>query len=559
MHSSIEPTKSSVVAMKSNIPNGVICCNCGHTLRTNPSLQIPPSPQLSQLLHTNDPPSDVQATWFRNVGIPGIRDDVSQLDDRIRSVGALLHQLEQERALLQTRADAFASVLSSVRRIPKEVLTRVFIFATADDTCDALNIKAGPWVFMHVSRFWRKTASSCPSLWSRLRINGIFSHRDPSSLLSTVLRLSDQNIQHFTFTCDDDDEGVGDADHEKMLADVLRVLLEHSRRWERISCVLPTNVLALLSAARERFDSLISVSLRCSDSGELETLDAFEVAPKLVEASFDGFHWRTKIRLPGHLTTYSDTRPQGDTTLTPCYLDMVQRSPRLETFRVNHCDTEGVSYQLPRLSRVTHKSLRRLTACDDLFLDNLVLPALDTMNIEPGDRRECPPSACISVPDLIVRSQCSLTSLSLTNAAPDSNFIHILQLTPHLQSLQLRFPLWIDRTWLYESHMKTLITRLAEHSKLGAVHVLVPQLREIHIEIGRRNELIDELVFLDRSFVNLIHTRWNLGSFSLVRFEGWARWTRLDEHHFQELKRMKGEGLEVVFRTLSKGVMVDRV
>ncbi|KAK0213251.1 hypothetical protein DFS33DRAFT_1269863 [Desarmillaria ectypa] len=540
--------------MQSNI----ICCNCGHTLQANHSLQIPPSPQLSQLLYTNDPPSDLQASWFRDVGIPSIRDGVDQLDNRIHNVAALLHKLERERAHLQTRADTFGSVLSSVRRVPKEILTRIFIFATADDACDALNIKASPWVFMHVSRLWRKTASSCPSLWSRLRINATFGCRDPSSLLSTVLHLSDQNIKHFTFTCDDNDEGVNDADHEKMLANVLRVLLEHSRRWERILCVLPTNVLALLSAARERFDSLISVSLRCSDSRELETLDAFEIAPKLVEASFDSLHWKTEIRLPRHLTTYSDTRPQGDTTLTPCYLDLVQRSPRLETFRVNHCDTEGLSYRIPRLSRVTHKSLKHLTACDDLFLDNLVLPALDTMNINPGDCRECPPSACIAVPDLIVRSQCSLTSLSLTNAAPDSNFFHILQLTPQLQSLQLRLPLWIDRSRFYELHMKTLITRLAEHSNLGGVRILVPQLREIRIEIGRRYELIGELIFLDWSFIDLVRTRWSLGSFSL-RFEGWARRTRLDEHHFQELKRMKGEGLKVVFRMLNKGVMVDRV
>ncbi|KAK0505232.1 hypothetical protein EDD18DRAFT_328951 [Armillaria luteobubalina] len=536
------------------MPNGVICCNC---LQMDPSPQIPTSPQL---LHTNDPPSELQAAWFRNVGIPAIKDDVSQLDASIRHVEATLHKLRLERAHLQTRADAFSSVLSSIRRVPKEILTRIFIFATNGDSCDVLNIKTSSWVFMHVSRFWRKTASSCPSLWSRLRIEAPLGRRDPSSLLSTVLHLSDRTINHLTFTCDDDDEGgMVDADHEKMLADVLCVLLEHSSRWERISCALPTNVLALLSAARGRFDSLISVSLRCSDSGELGTLDAFEIAPKLSEASFNGFHWKTEIRIPRHLVAYSDTRPQGDTTLTPCYLDMVRRSLRLETFRVNHCDTEGLSYMITQPLRVTHKSLRRLTACDDLFLENLVLPALDTMNIGPGDRRECPPSACVVVPDLIVRSQCSLTSLSLTNAVPDSNFIRILQLTPQLRSLHLRFPLWIDRSRVYESHMKMLIIRLAEREKLTGVHVLVPQLRELRIEIGRRNELIDELVFLDRSFIDLIRMRWSLDMFSSVRFEGWARWTRLDERHFQELKRMNGEGLKVVFRTPSKGVMVDRV
>ncbi|KAK0476859.1 hypothetical protein IW261DRAFT_335353 [Armillaria novae-zelandiae] len=500
--------------------NGLICCNCLHM---DPSPQIPPSPQL---LHTNDPPSELQAAWFRNVGIPAIKDDVSQLDARIRNVEALMHKLQLERAHLQTRADAFTSVLSSVRRVPKEILTRIFIFAINGDSCDVLNIKTTSWVFMHVSRFWRKTASSCPSLWSRLRIEAPLGRRDPSSLLSAVLHLSDRTIYHLTFTCDDDDEGgTVDADHEKVLAEVLRVLLEHSSRWERISCALPTNVLALLSVARERFDSLISVSLQCSDSRELGTLDAFEIAPKLAEASFNGFHRKAEIRIPRHLVAYSDTRPQGDTTLTPRYLDMVRRSLQLETFRVNHCSTEGSSYQIPRPSRVTHKSLRHLTACDDLFLENLVLPALDTMNIEPGDRRECPPSACIAVPHLIVRSQCSLTSLSLTNAAPDSNFINILQLTPQLRSLHLRFPLWIDRSRVYESHMKTLITRLAEHSKLSGVHVLVPQLRELRIEIGRRNELIDELVFLDRSFIDLVRARWSLDTFSSVRFEGWARWT----------------------------------
>ncbi|KAG7446695.1 uncharacterized protein BT62DRAFT_134895 [Guyanagaster necrorhizus] len=538
--------------MKSIMSNGVICCSCGHTLQVNTSPNISLSPQLSRLLCTNDPPSDLQAAWFRDVGLPNLRDDVSQLDDRIRDVGVLLHQLEQERAHLQTRVDTFACVLSPTRRISEEILTRIFIFATVDGTCDALNTAASPWVFMHVSQFWRKTASSCPSLWSRLQIATVFGRRDPSSLLSTVLRLSDQNIKHLAFTCDDDYSFIVDSDHEKMLANVLRVLLEHSRRWERISCALPANVLALLSIAREHFDSLVSISLQCSDSAELRTLDAFEIAPKLVEACFDGFHWKTEIRLPSHLTTYCDMRLQGDITLTPCYIDMVRRNLRLETFRVNHCDTEGSSYPIPQLSRVTHTSLKCLAACDNLFLDNLVLPALDTMNIEPGDRRECPPSACIAVPDLIVRSQCSLTSLSLTNAAPDSNFIHILQLTPQLQSLQLRFPLWIDSCWLYESHMKTLVTRLAKVT-------LVPQLREMRIEVGRRNELIDELLFLDRSFVDLIRVRWGLDSFSLVRFEGWSKWTRLDEHHFQELKRMKREGLEVVFRTPNKGVMVDRV
>ncbi|KAJ7114029.1 hypothetical protein C8R44DRAFT_549326, partial [Mycena epipterygia] len=84
--------------------------------------------------------------------------EISRLQERLK-------ELEEERASLASYRAEHA-ILSPLRRIPPEVLGEIFVWTLPDALNAGRDLKDSPWLLTHISRRWRETVLSTPSLWS---------------------------------------------------------------------------------------------------------------------------------------------------------------------------------------------------------------------------------------------------------------------------------------------------------------------------------------------------------------------------------------------------------
>ncbi|KAJ7812034.1 hypothetical protein B0H14DRAFT_2377905, partial [Mycena olivaceomarginata] len=88
-------------------------------------------------------------------------------DTKIYSLQAELDKLLEERDSLDTEIRKHEGALSPLRRIPPEILSLIFDFASPFTECFMI-IEDGPWPLSAVCSRWRSIALSQPSLWTEL-------------------------------------------------------------------------------------------------------------------------------------------------------------------------------------------------------------------------------------------------------------------------------------------------------------------------------------------------------------------------------------------------------
>ncbi|KAK7001959.1 hypothetical protein R3P38DRAFT_3283769, partial [Favolaschia claudopus] len=138
--------------------------------------------------------------------------------------------------ILQSRIRDLRTILSTIRRLPAEILSEILRAATVAEEYLPLDLSCrkrhiAPWRFAHVCRFWRETALGDPHLWSRIHIvmHEITWEEDLLPDLRAQIRLSGEvslSVVLVLRFVDEDDE-VQSIDYE-ILMDVLRVLLPSS-------------------------------------------------------------------------------------------------------------------------------------------------------------------------------------------------------------------------------------------------------------------------------------------------------------------------------------------
>ncbi|KAJ7314375.1 hypothetical protein DFH08DRAFT_755855, partial [Mycena albidolilacea] len=137
-----------------------------NSVNYNPDLVDKPvhSPISRDILDANnDPPAEHN--------LLSIRESVSRgsarrafLDTKISSLQAKLDKLLEERDSLDTEIRKHEGALSPLRRIPPEVLSLIFDFASPFTECFVI-IEDGPWPLSAVCSRWRSIALCQPSLW----------------------------------------------------------------------------------------------------------------------------------------------------------------------------------------------------------------------------------------------------------------------------------------------------------------------------------------------------------------------------------------------------------
>ncbi|KAJ7146611.1 hypothetical protein C8R44DRAFT_724361 [Mycena epipterygia] len=353
-------------------------------------------------------------------------------DELQRTLGALQHPSLQCSALEdQTTND------TTINRIPPEFLCHIFILSLppknpASPTIPLLGARtlrgswnlAGPWVFGQVCRHWRVLALSFPNLWTSIVASTSLWQRE-LSLLNIQLHCSGNAPLDLLIRVTSGQRSSREIPFDLFLA----TLIGQCGRWRTLQ--FEFNGACLPHRA---FDALAKMPLleELVFSGRgvlyLRNYDFFKDAPNLsrVVLGNRGSSSIPNVLLPWtQLTSYKATYSNGlkhfrnlsaAANLVECDIDFDSKaSDKL----IRHGDT----LILPRL--------RRLVITKDLFLECLVVPALQELHVHGTVERVLP---------FLHNSRCALQRLTLFMCtAVDADVILILRNNPSISTLSVDF------------------------------------------------------------------------------------------------------------------------
>ncbi|KAJ6537749.1 hypothetical protein B0H19DRAFT_961980, partial [Mycena capillaripes] len=127
---------------------------------------VAPSPISKDILDTNNPPAEVNLSSIREfVSRGSARREV--LDAKIGSLKAELEKLLEQRNFLDTEVRKHEGALSPLRRMPTEIISLIFTFATPPFTPfgNVMSVQEGPWALSAVCSRWRIIILSSPCFW----------------------------------------------------------------------------------------------------------------------------------------------------------------------------------------------------------------------------------------------------------------------------------------------------------------------------------------------------------------------------------------------------------
>ncbi|KAF8206822.1 hypothetical protein K438DRAFT_448811 [Mycena galopus ATCC 62051] len=352
------------------------CSNCSLQKLDSNNVSLPPLPH--HLMTTNEPPSKGEAAEVRDI-IGAVQSHVAELDASIATLETALAKLRLTRKEADRHIHGGRSILSNLRRVPSDVLAEIFLKITPDASHRRLPlIDSHPWTLARVSRAWRVTALSLPSLWSN-----IDSSR-PLPMLEEQLRRS--NAFGLTITLRNSD------------VEALNVLMGCSQRWETVDFqetgdfALESNLVQTLDLARGQFPMLRALKYAEYTGGSCR---AFENAPKLSAATI--LHGAGSWLLP-----WAQITRLRHAFFSP---EELQSACNLVQLTLTGAAREGLPHWTPATEL---PRLRTLYVTDGECLRFLAVPALEDICIARN------PSFIVP---LIARSSCHLQKITLLQDA----------------------------------------------------------------------------------------------------------------------------------------------
>lgn len=269
---------------------------------------------IAHLLTSNDAPSDLQAKL------------VLETIAEIAKANADFKWSVKSRALAKDQnqiiARALGRVLSSVRRLPPEIIYLILSFAAMTDSqgrswehSDRTVSNSIPWNVSHVSRLWRTCALAAPDLWRhfpRIHLSDYsFATQSQIELFEELVRRS-----HLFDICIDD-RRINQPNHP-----IIRLICLHSEKLLKlnISCTLSTmrafkalkGNLPVLSVLRVGLDDSGPPTLDHNNGFRVDPIATFSDAPALQHVYLGGPCVQA-FQLPAqsliHITT---SRPLSD-------------------------------------------------------------------------------------------------------------------------------------------------------------------------------------------------------------------------------------------------------
>ncbi len=281
------------------------------------------------------------------------------------------------------------SIQPPIHCLPPEILSEIFVLLPPSCTewYDVFDMSRPPWSLGHICSSWRSTVvSSCRSLWFNPQItfsdvHGDIELRNPISLLQTALERSGNYELSFSFSYN-----VKDGARLHDAAALFQLLLNNSCRWHHVELSIePLSIWSHLDSICDHLPSLTDLTIFCNDS--TAAVRAFGNTPRLRHINICGFSVYSNVQLPpnfSQIVSYVDDR-RLSRELILYFLHIIKVSPHLHTFSsiMKKYDADIAE------EYIWSSSLRILSACDGSFLQNLQLPSLEVMHVDPGPYEPC--------------------------------------------------------------------------------------------------------------------------------------------------------------------------
>ncbi|KAF7314600.1 F-box domain-containing protein [Mycena kentingensis (nom. inval.)] len=198
------------------------------------------SPFLS-ILHTNYIASDTQCTEIRG-WLETPRRKAIALDAEITRLQVLLDDARSKRDELRETIQAHEALVSSLRRLPDDVLREIFIETLPGTRNATFSADEGPLLLSAVCQHWRAVAFSTPRLWCSMHIVVPTDKSESIPMLNSMIALWIQNSGVVPLT--------------------ISMKLSKTRRLQTVPLPDISDLHARSAAARALLPALLAVSAR---------------------------------------------------------------------------------------------------------------------------------------------------------------------------------------------------------------------------------------------------------------------------------------------------------
>ncbi|KAJ3505239.1 hypothetical protein NLJ89_g7520 [Agrocybe chaxingu] len=422
-------------------------------------LKVPPPPEISPiaaLLATNDPPEPHGEAIARQI-IATSTARISECDELIKrllaetgQVNEVLASLRSRRAEYENHAKLHRGVISTLRRLPSEILLEIFFLIALD------GFPSDIWMVTEVCRRWRAIALATPALWSVFPLQR---YASATTILSRLSRsFGRSHTLPFQLTIDFRESG-GYPDFKFPVCPLQTVVLPHLRRITHLTVCTPqkpqTTFLSPSSPSLVKWDSLRSLRLNqvFKVSPRTSPITVFQHSPLLQDVEVTTCEKTRLSHMSELVLPWSQLRRfSAKRVALVCAFSVLQAAPMLEEL--------AVELTLPdpdfNIRRFAHQSLSRLhvrgwfaesaEAAQD-FLSHLILPSLSKLSVDISDLDHR------IISDFVKQSLCKLTFLDIPGSHPLETdylpaFRQLLSLLPVLTDLGLPFSLEFVQTTL---------------------------------------------------------------------------------------------------------------
>ncbi|KZP05264.1 hypothetical protein FIBSPDRAFT_359533 [Athelia psychrophila] len=369
------------------------------------SIPIPSSP-LPDRIGTNYAPTTFERMHTESA-LTNVHQDLARLENALSHLHAVQVRLQVKRDALQKYADAHTALLSPIRRVPPEILAKIFLYFLPNEdndyTADARGQRMLP---SHICARWRDLSLSTPSFWAHISV--VVDKMDISRKLECakcwLARSGSCPLK--IYICRNA------PGYTVQQNSFIEIILPHCRRWLHASIV--TETVPDLSLIKNNLPMLESVEIELAVSPN----DSFQFAPKLCQLATNAEEILTNAILPWNQLTHIDVTCCSSQQL----LAVMHKLPNMVSCMVilsssRNRAAEPLEY---RPIRLEHLDSLGITVETDIniagFHECLDLPALKNYTYSEGifDVGWHTPSFL----SLISRSSCVLRDIVIQLASP---------------------------------------------------------------------------------------------------------------------------------------------
>ncbi|KAF9523376.1 hypothetical protein CPB83DRAFT_898856 [Crepidotus variabilis] len=444
-----------------------------------PSLPLPESP-VPQFLRSNEAPNDSQSDFIRK-SIVMARRAKSQMEEQRLVV---LNEPSAHSSLLAainhriSRAESYIyqheSILSSVRRLPFEILLEIFhhcVVPTSWSTAFDKHAHAPPWYLGQICTSWRMAALAAPALWTTVLSPSIMStyHTISKQLKALEEQLRRSGASRLSISIE-----AGNTLWSNQSA-IVDALVRHSEKWGTLNFKAGIKGLVFLRGVKNRIPLLTTLKIwtlgrEPSVSGMNFTM--FEQAPLLQSISLHGLG-TSEIVLPfRQIVDYREGIIGSSNSLS------ITPNARSSAVAFTNLTTLYTFRLLLSAPLLLSKLTQLVVICRTPHPPNvryLVLPSIESIRISThvhildqmiqvmSRSRDARQDGCCPLKRLFYRVK--------TSDEPEGLITQLLQKTPHLTSLDIPLPPKFD------------VERIAV-GRLSKTLTLLPQLQSCRFHIS---------------------------------------------------------------------------